>query len=183
MENKDIDFAAYTEYFGRLLSEAIKKNEELSFIINLLSHDGMTGDAATLQIIEFVPSVGELNIPILNENDSKNVFAISPFARNVINEFMTNGAEPKYNPQTHLREYMAEMSATVKLLTKSLNEAIRIVFMNRFAIIDGMSASTDEISPTVKHSLMVSALIRENGSVMLRRGAKFYNDMKMISGS
>lgn len=182
MENNNINFAAYTEYFGNLLNEAVRKNEELSFMINILSSHEMTGDAATMQIIQFIPSIGELNIPILNEPSSRNIYAVSPFARNVINEFMTNGIDSKYDPSTQLREYMAEMSATLKLLIRALDEVIRIVFMNRFAILEGMSVETNKLMAAVKHTLMSAAIIRENGSVMLRRADKFYRDMSLISG-
>lgn len=180
-----IDFKGLVIQLGELVHKCDQADMQLRTIIGVLNVDEITGDAATIQMVEFLPLLSEINIPVMNEENSSNVLAFAPMVHRNISTLATMLENVRYNPQTHLTQHIAEVFARLRLLYAAQKEAIRVVFMNRFRIIksinDSAAKNADMFDKITHHSLQAATMTAEVGNAAILKAKSLHNDLRIIA--
>lgn len=181
MEETDdkFDFALYINHLGLLIKECEQSSEQIGHTISTLSSGEMVGEAITYHLIEFIPDIQAQRIPIVNESDSENVYAIAPKGERAIVALLNMLQSPRFAPQTHLPQHMAEVSARLKLLREAQKETLRSLVINRFRISDSFHQGVHEQSANRAMSLAIQT--REYGAMAIQSAKVLFADLKIIS--
>jgi len=179
-----IDFNGLVIHLGNMVHKCDQADMQLRTMIGVLNSPEITGDAATMQMVEFLPLISEINIPVMNEENSSNVLAIAPVVHRNISVLANMLENVRYNPQTHLPQHVAEITARLRLLYEAQKESIRIIFLNRFKILKSLNhsaqANMNMFDKVTHHTLQSVTMTAEVGNAAILKAKSLHDDLQVI---
>lgn len=174
--SSDTDLKIAAERINQLVHECNSLANQISHTSAVLSTPGMVFDAATLHLIESIPAITELQLPILKEEASNNLTAISPYCASLIHQIASSMQNPKYDKNRQLHSYANELVENLEKLKIAQNEVIRTLFVNRGKIL----AHDEKNNRGALHAMSISVAVLEITPSVLTTCYSFFKDLKLI---
>ena len=171
----DINLLEAIKRISDLYNQARVIDQQVGVAVNILCSPEMTPDAVTMIMLENLPDLGSIGVPILNEKDSKNVFAVSPFTANSVKLVF---APLTTDPTKNLALHIATVSARLRLLSKAGNDLLRILFTNRFRVMDEFTA--DKPSVATEHTMRLSTVKRNGSEEIFKKVKELITDLEVL---